>query len=46
MDRDSVVHADILLTVPKRNVIKVLGRFSDVAMQAIDECLRVSLGLA
>jgi mRNA interferase MazF len=45
LDRDSVVHADIILTVPKSQVIKVLGRFSDTAMQAIDQCLRVSLDL-
>ena len=45
LDRDSVVHADIILTVPKSQVIKILGRFSDTAMQAIDQCLRVSLDL-
>jgi len=31
---------------PKGRVIKTLGRFSDAAMQAIDQCLRVSLDLA
>ena len=46
LDRDSVVHADIILTIPKSRVIKTLGRFSDAAMQAIDRCLRVSLDLA
>lgn len=45
LQRDSVVHAEIILTIPKKSVTKRIGRFSDDAMSAIDECLRVSLAL-
>jgi len=40
-----VVLASAILTVPKASVVKILGRFPEEAMEAIDECLRVSLGL-
>ncbi|MFQ5341359.1 MAG: hypothetical protein ACE5F6_07405 [Anaerolineae bacterium] len=40
-----MVHADLILTVPKSQVIRTLGRFSEAALQAVDECLRVSLAL-
>jgi len=45
LDRDSVVQAEVILTVPKANVVRRLGRFNDTAMRAVDACLRVSLGL-
>ncbi|HIC94514.1 MAG TPA: type II toxin-antitoxin system PemK/MazF family toxin [Anaerolineae bacterium] len=45
LDRDSVVLASAILTVPKASVVKILGRFPEDAMEAIDDCLRVSLGL-
>ncbi len=45
LQRDSVVHAEIILTIPEKSVTKRIGRFSDDAMNAIDKCLRVSLAL-
>jgi mRNA interferase MazF len=45
LEKDSVVHTEIILTIPKVNVIKHLGRFNEIAMRFIDECLRVSLSL-
>ncbi len=46
LDRDSVVQAEIVLTVPKSSVVRSLGRFGDAAMRAVDERIKVSLGLA
>jgi mRNA interferase MazF len=46
LNRDSVVHAEIILTIPKASVARKLGKFSDEAMAAIDTCVRVSLGLS
>ncbi len=43
--KDSVVHAEIILTIPKKSVTERIGRFSDDAMNAIDKCLWVSLAL-
>ena len=45
IERDSVVQTENILTIPKSNVIKHIGRFSDDAMRQIDKCLRVSLDL-
>lgn len=45
IERDSIVHAEIIMTVPKTSVIRHLGRFGETAMQAIDECIKVSLAL-
>ena len=45
LGRDSVVQAEVILTIPKASVAKRLGRFNDGAMRAIDQCLKVSLGL-
>jgi mRNA interferase MazF len=45
IERDSVLQTENILTISKSNVIKHIGRFSDDAMQRIDECLRVSLDL-
>lgn len=45
LDRDSVVQAEVILTIPKSSVVKRLGRFNDVAMRAIDQCIEVSLSL-
>jgi mRNA interferase MazF len=44
-DRDSVVHAETILTISKRDVSHRMGRFSQAAMRSIDQCLMVSLGL-
>ncbi len=46
LDRDSVVQTENLLTVAKASVVQHLGRFNQATMREIDECLRVSLGLA
>ncbi len=46
LNRDSAVQSEVILTIPKASVARRLGRFNEVAMQAIDQCLRVSLGLA
>ncbi len=45
LGRDSVVQAEVILTIPKASVAKQLGRFNDTSMRAIDESLKVSLGL-
>jgi mRNA interferase MazF len=45
IQRDSIVHTEIIMTVPKTSVIKHLGRFSETAMQTIDECIKISLAL-
>jgi len=46
LDRDSVVQAEVLLTIPKAAVRQRLGRFTAPAMRLIDQCLKLSLGLA
>lgn len=45
LDRDSVVQAEVIHTVPKSAIVRRLGRFSDTAMEAIDRSVRVSLDL-
>lgn len=45
LERDSVVQASVIFTVPKGAAIRRLGRFNAAAMEAIDRCVRVSLGL-
>jgi len=45
IERNSVVQTENILTIPKSNVIKRIGRFNDDAMRQIDECLKISLGL-
>jgi len=45
LTRDSVVHAEVILTLSKRAVIRRLGRLSKEVMEKIDECLRISLAL-
>jgi mRNA interferase MazF len=46
LDHDSVVQAENLLTISKKAVVHPLGRLNPHAMRAVDECLRVSLGLS
>ena len=46
LDHDSVVQTEVILTIPKARVARRIGRFSAGAMQAVDQCLRVSLGLS
>ena len=45
LDRDSVVQAEVILTIPKASVVGRLGRFGATAMVAIEARLRVSLEL-
>ena len=45
LQKDSIVHTEIILTIPKASVTNRIGRFNDEAMKAIDECLRISLAL-
>ncbi len=45
LDRDSVVHADLIMTIGKDSVVRTLGRLDDAVMDAVDTSLRVSLAL-
>ena len=45
LHRDSVVKTEIILTIPKKSVTRIVGRFGEAAIDSIDACLRVSLGL-
>ena len=45
LDRDSIVKTEVIITVPKRMVIRKIGAFPPEAMEAIDQCLRISLAL-
>jgi mRNA interferase MazF len=45
LDRDSVVQAEVILTIPKTSVVKRLGRFNDLTLRVIDQRVKVSLGL-
>ena len=45
LQKDSIVQTEIILTIPKTSVTKRLGRFNNAAMNAIDQCLRVSFAL-
>lgn len=45
LDKDSIVKAETIVTIPKAQVIERLGRFPPEAMAAIDRCLRISLAL-
>jgi mRNA-degrading endonuclease toxin of MazEF toxin-antitoxin module len=40
-----VVLGSVILTIPKASIVRRLGRLSHTAMQAVDDCLRVSLAL-
>ena len=46
LDHDSVIQAEVIVTIPKARVAGRLGRFDDAAMQAVDQCIRGSLGLS
>lgn len=45
LDRDSVLQAEVIFTVPKAGVVRRLGQLSAVTQRAFDRCLAVSLGL-
>ncbi len=45
LDRDSVVMAQVVLTYPKRGIVRKIGRLDTGSLHAVDECLRVSLNL-
>lgn len=46
LDQDSVVQAEVLLTIPKSSVVGRLGRFDEATLPEIDRCLKTSLGLS
>lgn len=46
LQKDSIVHTEVILTIPKTSVTRHIGRFNDEAMKAINECLRISLALS
>lgn len=45
LDRDSVVLTSVILTISKSSVLKRLGHLDEADVQAVDECLRISLAL-
>jgi len=45
LDRDSVMLASVILTIPKSSVLQHLGHLDEATVQAVDACLRVSLAL-
>jgi mRNA interferase MazF len=45
LQKNSIVHTEIILTIPKASARRRIGRFNNGAMKAIDECLRISLAL-
>lgn len=45
LDRTAVVKTDTIFTVPKTDVARYLGHLPQPAMDAVDKCLRASLGL-
>ena len=45
LERDSIVKAEVIITIPKKMVIRKIGAFPLEVMEAIDECLRISLAL-
>jgi mRNA interferase MazF len=45
LDVDSIVKAETIITVPKQVVIKKIGALPQNAMDKLDACLKVSLGL-
>lgn len=45
LEKDSVVKAETIITIPKAHVLEKLGHFPPEAMAEIDRCLRVSLQL-
>ena len=46
LDRDSVVQAENIFTIPKEFVVGRLGRFNEGAMRATNRCVTASLGLS
>ena len=43
---DSIVKAEVIITLPKRAILRKIGSFPDHAMAQIDACIKVSLGLS
>lgn len=42
---DSVVKAESIFTLPQENIYKVIGSLTGEALEEIDTCLKVSLGI-
>lgn len=45
LKRDSIVKAEVIITLPKRAIVQKLGNLPENAMKQINECIKVSLGL-
>ena len=45
LERDSMVKTEVIITIPKSSILKKVGSLPAEAMNDVDECLRVSLGL-
>lgn len=45
LNRDSIVKAEVIITIPKSSIVGKIGSFSREDMEKIDQCLRVSLDL-
>lgn len=46
LDRDSVIQAEIILTIPKTSVIRKIGCCNASTMRVVDQSVKISLGLA
>ena len=46
LERDSIIKTEVIITIPKTSILKKVGSLPAEAMNDIDECLRVSLGLS
>ncbi len=45
LGQNSIVKAEIIITIPKSSIIKKIGTFSKEDIEKIDQCLRMSLDL-
>jgi mRNA interferase MazF len=45
LDRDSVIQTEIILTIPKANIVRKLGKISEKGMGRVNQAVKVSLAL-
>ena len=45
LDRDSVIQAEIILTIPKANVVKKLGGINEKTTARVNQAVKISLAL-
>lgn len=45
LKKDSIVKAEVIVTMSKKAVLQKIGAFPPEALQEIDQCLRISLAL-